>query len=96
MKVVYHPLVPRDVRRAVAYYAGVSETLASDFWQELLRRIEAASEHPTRFHFDASGLRRCNLKRFPYHFLFYEKPDHIRVTVVRHHKRHPSYGTGRR
>jgi hypothetical protein len=35
------------------------------------------------------------LKRFPYHFLFREIPNGIRVTVVRHNKQQPERGVER-
>jgi hypothetical protein len=41
-------------------------------------------------------LRRVNLNRFPYHFLYRIAGDHIRVLVVRHHRRHPNVGLSRR
>jgi len=40
-------------------------------------------------------LRRANLKRFPYHFLFRVVGDCVRILVVRHHRRHPEYGVER-
>jgi hypothetical protein len=36
------------------------------------------------------------LSRFPYHFLFREMPDGIRITVIRHHKQRPEHGLKRR
>jgi hypothetical protein len=58
--------------------------------------VELVSSKPERFHFADQGLRRANLSRFPYHLLFRERSDGIRVIVVRHNKRHPRYGTERR
>ena len=40
-------------------------------------------------------LRRVNLDRFPYHFLFRIHGDTVRILVVRHHRRHPLYGRQR-
>ncbi len=96
MKVHYHPSVRHDVREALAYYGEDSEQLADDFWGELLACITSVAGHPERQHFDLCGLRRCNLRRFPYHFLYRTEADHIRILVVRHDKRHPSFGTRRR
>jgi plasmid stabilization system protein ParE len=41
-------------------------------------------------------LRRANLKRFPYHFLYRILPDRIRITAVRHHRQNPRFGLQRR
>lgn len=94
--VVYHPQVPSEVRKVIEYFDGISPKLADEFWDELTEAIEYAREFPERHHFDPSGFRRSNLKRFPYHFLFRVFPDYIRVTVVRHNRRHPGYGTRRK
>ncbi|HRQ89121.1 MAG TPA: hypothetical protein PLA50_10000 [Bacteroidia bacterium] len=87
--------MPREVREILAYYEEISGTLADDFWSELTKEILAARQHPEHFHFDPSGRRRANLKRFPYHFLFRVYPAFIRITIVRHNKRHPRFGSRR-
>jgi len=96
MRLAYHPLVQRDVSEILRYYDGISPRLGDEFWTELMSLVELASAKPTRFHFADRGLRRANMRRFPYHLLFRERADRIRVIVVRHHRRHPSYGLGRR
>ena len=96
MTVVYHPAVQRDVSKILRYYDGVNARLGDEFWEELNSFINQAASHPTRFHFEARDRRRVNLRRFPYHFLFREIPDGIRITVVRHHKQHPDRGLERR
>lgn len=35
-------------------------------------------------------IRRVNLQRFPYHFLFRIVGDVVRILVVRHHNRYPA------
>jgi toxin ParE1/3/4 len=54
-----------------------------------------AAERPESFSVRQNDLRRVNLHRFPYHFLFRLINDEVRILVVRHHKRHPSLGTRR-
>ena len=95
-EVVYHPRVPSEVREAIAYYDEISPKLADEFWEELAEAIEYARNFPAHHHFDPTGMRRSNLKRFPYHFLFRVFPEFIRVTVVRHNRRHPKHGSSRR
>ena len=58
--------------------------------------VEAIAAHPRRHHYDASGMRRYNLNKFPYHILFEERLDCIRIIVVRHDHRNPAYGLRRR
>lgn len=95
MRVAYHPAVQRDVNRILRHYDRVSPELGDAFWEELMATIESAAAAPQRFHPADRGRRRANLKRFPYHFLYRIMAGGIRVVVVRHHERHPSYGQRR-
>ncbi len=96
MRLAYHPLVQRDVSSILRHYDAISPRLGDEFWGELTRLLEVVLATPERFHFADRGLRRANMGRFPYHVLFRVKAETIRVTVVRHNRRHPDYGTGRR
>lgn len=96
MRVGYHPAVQKDVNRILRRYDKESSRLGDEFWDELDRSIQAAAANPLRFHPFAQGLRRANLRRFPYHFLYRILPDRIRIIAVRHHKQHPRFGFERR
>jgi plasmid stabilization system protein ParE len=91
----FHPSVQRDTKKAIDYYASISEGLGDGFWSELLEALAEVERTPEAHHFDRSGLRRINLKRFPYNVLYLIKPDRIRVQVVRHNSRRPGYGVRR-
>ena len=95
MNVTYHPAVRRDVRNILRHYDSISIRLGDEFWEELEALIERARANPGRFHPSDRGLRRANLKSFPYHFLYRVRPDSIRIVAVRQHERHPSYGAKR-
>jgi len=56
----------------------------------------AAANSPETYAIRERGIRRVNLDRFPYHFLFRSVRDVVRILVVRHHSRHPSVGMSRR
>ena len=96
MQVTYHPSVQKDVSSILKYYDGISTRLADEFWDELMAHIQTAAHNPGRAHSSELGLKRINLRRFPFHFLFRAGPGKIRVIVVRHNKRHPKLGLGRR
>jgi toxin ParE1/3/4 len=96
MRVVYHPLVQKDVNGILGYYEDVSPDLADEFWNELRRVIELIAANPQRAHPAPNGLLRVNLRRFPYHILFRVRPTTIRIVVVRHDKRDSKMGTRRR
>jgi plasmid stabilization system protein ParE len=97
MRLVLHPKVWSDVDAIMGYYEKVaSPKLADEFYAELRRFIDAAAAHPHSFTIREHDLRRVNLKRFPYHFLFRITDDAVRILVVRHHHRDPSFGRRRR
>lgn len=56
---------------------------------------EIADTFPFRRDSDETGLRRRNLEKFSFHILFEELDDRIRIQVVRHHSRKPTFGTKR-
>ena len=94
--VSFHPLVEEELAEIISYYRTVSGArLADNLQHEFFNFIDLARSTPGRFHCVQDSVRRANLKRFPYHFLFIEKPDRIRVLVVRHHSRHPTFGIDR-
>jgi plasmid stabilization system protein ParE len=95
MRLEYHPAVRQDVAEAMRRYRAVSEKLADDFRAELRDIIALAFANPKRFRPIGPGFHRANLKRFPYHFIYREIPEGIRVTLLRHHRRHPDLGLER-
>ena len=97
MRLLLHPKVHSDVDAMMDYYERVaSQELADDFYAELRQLISYAAEQPNSFSIRQRELRRVNLHRFPYHFLFRIVGSTVRILVVRHHRRHPSFGISRR
>ena len=97
MRLVLHPEVFSDIDQIMAYYEhAATKELADAFYAELRHCMVAASERPTTFPIRERQLRRVNLWRFPYHFLFRITADAVRVLVVRHHHRNPTFGIQRR
>ena len=96
MRVMLHRGVYTDVSEIMDYYERVAgPDLADDFYKELRAFMAKAANQPLRFRIYERDLRRVNLTRFPYHFLFRMKEESIRVLVVRHNSRHPSVGLER-
>jgi len=92
----FHPAVQCDANEALRHYDGISPGLGDDFWLQVESVCARVEKNPQHFHFDACGWRRASLARFPYHILFYEEIQGVRVMALRHHRRHPQYGTRRR
>lgn len=97
MRLVLHPRVYSDIDKIMEYYEAVATPeLADDFYAELRRFMARATSRPESFSIRERDIRRVNLARFPYHFLFRIVGDAVRVLVVRHHRRHPSLRIRRR
>ena len=93
----FHRQVASDISRIMDYYEEVAgPQLADEFYAELRLFFQKATDHPESFGIRKHDLRRVNLERFPYHFLFRIVEDRARVLVVRHHRRRPSMGIHRR
>jgi plasmid stabilization system protein ParE len=97
MRLVLHPKVYSDIDSIMKYYEQVaSPELADEFYSELRRLMTQVARAPERFSTREQGVRRANLRRFPFHLLFRATGDAVRILVIRHHSRHPSVGTRRR
>jgi plasmid stabilization system protein ParE len=97
MYLVFHPKVYSDIDEIMEYYERVAtRELADEFYSELRYYMQQAAELPESFAIRERDLRRVNLQRFPYHFLFRIVGDVVRVLVVRHHRRRPTVGVRRR
>ena len=97
MRLVLHPKVSSDIDTIMHYYEQVATSqLADEFYAELRSLMTRAAEKPEHFPIRQGDIRRANLYRFPYHFLFRISEGVVRILVVRHHHRNPSIGTTRR
>ena len=92
MTLIFHPRVRNDLREVLDYYDKTSNTVADRFFAEFEAAVSLIKQSPYRFNPLDELRRRCNLRRFPYHLIYEVHEQEIRVTVLRHHKRHPSYG----
>lgn len=98
MKLTYHSTVQLEVDDAVWWYEEQRLGLGHEFFAMLLQTLTQIQAHPEAFSYwlRSSTIRRANLKRFPYQVLFEVRPDRIKILCLRHEKRHPRYGSGRR
>ena len=97
MRLVLHPKVYSDIDSIMNYYEQAATLeLADEFFGELRTALDQVARRPEQFAIRKQDIRRANLRRFPYHFLFRIVGDVVRVLVVRHHSRDPAVGTTRR
>lgn len=97
MEPIFHRLFQKDLRAALGYYDEEGgPPLGDRFFDDVEWTIKKVEENPKRFHFIAEGLRSAQLKTFPYHIVFEESESRLRFLILRHDKRHPSFGIRRR
>jgi plasmid stabilization system protein ParE len=97
MRLVLHPKVYSDIDEIMGHYERIATPeLSREFYAELRHYMRQAAERPESFPIRERDLRRVNLQRFPYHFLFRIVGDVVRILVVRHHRRRPTVGIRRR
>jgi hypothetical protein len=95
VEIKFHKRVQVDLDTILDSYDDVSFQLGDDFFTEFQICLGKVARNPKYFHFDHSGLRRCNLDRFPYHFLYDINNGFVRVWVLRHNSRRPKFGLRR-
>src|SRR5207247_11275387 len=84
-------LVYSDIDKIMESYEQVATPeLASEFYAELRQFMAEAARRPESFSIRERDIRRVNLERFPYHFLFRIVGDAFRILIVRYHRRHHS------
>ena len=97
MEIIYHRLFQRDINGAVKYYDGEGGTKLGDrFFAEVEAAVKKVIANPKHFHYIEDGFRRAPLDIFPYHLIFEESSVRLRFLILRHDRRHPSYGMRRR
>lgn len=99
MRVEFHPAVQDDFNAALDYYEAEGGThLANRFEAEVRSCVAAIKAGPTHFSFyqKSSRFRRIRLKSFPYILVYRENAAVVRVSVLKHERRHPRFGMARR
>jgi plasmid stabilization system protein ParE len=97
MHVEYHPAIEQELREIIDYYNVCSEGLGVEFLNELERQVLKIASLPTQWRVVEGDLRRALMQRFPY-VIYYRilENDVLRVTLVKHQRRHPGYGLDRK
>jgi plasmid stabilization system protein ParE len=97
MIVEYHPLTASDLNRAVSFYNRQRQGLGDEFRSEVYSTIARIRSNPLQFVIVERAIRRAFVRRFPYTLLFrVVNEETVRVLVIRHHRRRPSFGLSRR
>ncbi len=96
-KLSFNRRVQAEVNEAVQWYEQQLEGLGDDFFDKFSEALRLIATRPESFSFWLASptVRRVKLKRFPYDILFEIRASTIKVTCLRHEKRHPNFGMGR-
>ena len=97
MIITYHPAVARELEEARRFYENQAPGLGNEFINEFERQVLRIAAMPSRWTVLTRGVRRSLLRRFPY-VIYFRQPnaDVLRITVVKHQRRHPVYGLSRK
>lgn len=97
MRIEYHPAIEGELVEIRDYYNEKSRNLGDDFINEFERQVLRIAAMPYRWMVVRGDTRRALMKRFPYLILFRVVNDEvIRITVIKHERRHPAFGVNRR
>ena len=98
MMLEFHPAVQSDFSQALAYYEAEGGVhLADRFEAEFRACIAAIKAGPTRFPYYHTNncFRRVRLKSFPFLILYRDEGISVTVIVLKHERRHPTFGMAR-
>lgn len=97
MIIEYHPAVADELKEAQGYYDNRSPGLGKRFVEEFENQVFKIAASPKRWLVVQEDTRRALMTRFPYVIYFrHSVPDTLRITVVKHQRRHPGYGLDRK
>ena len=92
MNYVFEPKARLDFSSAVEWYLlQAGDTHAHDFEAEVYRGVKVLLRLPKLGASVRHGLRRWQLKRYPYAIIYRDEPELIRIFALAHHRRKPSY-----
>ena len=96
MTIEYHPGLAAELLEIRNYYNDCSPGLGDGFVDEFERFVLRIAATPARWMIVEHDIRRALMKRFPYVIYFrHSTEDTVRITVVKHERRHPTYGLDR-
>jgi toxin ParE1/3/4 len=96
MRVEHHPAVELELAEIRDFYNERVPGLGGKFLEEFDQQIQRVALMPTRWMVVERDIRRALMRRFPYVIYFrIAEADLIRVTAIKHEKRHPRLGGDR-
>ena len=78
-----------DVAGAANFYAEISTDLKNGFGARLRERLNQVAAHPKSCRIYRKGVRRANLRQFPFFVLYVVREETLWVLAVAHEARNP-------
>jgi toxin ParE1/3/4 len=96
MRVTIHPAAERDIEEAAEFYMREgSATLAARFIAEFKAVSALLEQQPAIGSPRLAGRRGLCMNVFPYTVIYSVTTDEIKILVVKHDRKRPTYGASR-
>ena len=95
MSISFHPKAVTELEAATREYVGIDPELGADFRREIEHTVTLISSHPWIYRLRFGLYRRANLGRFPYHLVFVEEKEGLRIIAMAHSSRRPHFWANR-
>jgi len=73
------------------YYEAESTNLGRLFINEFRRGVNRILQFPQAWPSIEKNIRKCTLKKFPFHIIYAVTEDLILILAIAHHRRKPDY-----
>ena len=90
-RVTAHGQAVMELREAIRFYDSKSLGLGRRFFDEVAEITGRILERPTQFSRRMAGIRRANLRRFPFYVNYLIEIGSIAIVAIAHNKRAPLY-----
>ena len=91
MRLIYHPDAEKELVEAVRFYEQKVLGLGDRFLRAFDGAIAEIQMSPGLWRVIEDDVRRFVMRRFPYGIYYRLEGDDLRILVLKHHSRHPSY-----
>ncbi|MCA9028410.1 MAG: type II toxin-antitoxin system RelE/ParE family toxin [Planctomycetaceae bacterium] len=95
MKHRYHKAAAQELEESADWYERQSTGLGREFINEVDHAIERILNGPETFELFDRELRRCPVRKYPFHILYRSNNSEIEIVCLMHTSRRPGYWRGR-
>lgn len=85
-QVTFHSDAKKELGHAIAYYEDCRAGLGMAFRDEVIAFLSKISDNPETYSVRKLGVRRANLKRFPFNINYYTRGDDSHIVAISHNR----------